>query len=224
MRKIFVIALGLAATVSPTLANAQSSAREQTRVIDGTLGALAGAMLAGPIGLLAGAVIGYTVGPEVTGPVLNPPLRRTRSARRHRRKAAAAYAQQQPQQPMYQAYPQQGYAQPAYPQQPVYMAQPQPVAQAYQPLPGQQPMQQGAPMYAPQRPSFNPRQNALVPPPGGIGGGQQYSAVAGGPAPGVPMTPGVPKTPGAAYSPYPQQAPAYGRMPQVQAPPIPMPR
>jgi len=37
----------------------------QERLGDGALGALAGAVVAGPVGLVAGGVVGYTAGPAI---------------------------------------------------------------------------------------------------------------------------------------------------------------
>ncbi|MGP8233574.1 MAG: hypothetical protein ACLQL2_13070 [Methylovirgula sp.] len=48
------------ATVLPTALVAQE------RAIDGTLGAVAGAVVAGPVGLVAGAVVGVTAGPAIS--------------------------------------------------------------------------------------------------------------------------------------------------------------
>jgi hypothetical protein len=41
------------------------SAHAQERLGDGAMGALAGALVAGPIGLVAGGVVGYTAGPSI---------------------------------------------------------------------------------------------------------------------------------------------------------------
>jgi hypothetical protein len=51
--------LALAVNFSATVAMAQE------RLGDGAMGALAGAVVAGPIGLVAGGVIGYTAGPGI---------------------------------------------------------------------------------------------------------------------------------------------------------------
>lgn len=44
---------------------ATASAHAQERLGDGAMGALAGALVAGPIGLVAGGVVGYTAGPSI---------------------------------------------------------------------------------------------------------------------------------------------------------------
>ncbi len=41
------------------------SAQAQERLGDGALGALAGAVVAGPVGLVAGGIVGYTAGPSI---------------------------------------------------------------------------------------------------------------------------------------------------------------
>ena len=93
--KVLTLLFAAGLAVTPSLAQAQSRRDvEQTRMIDGTLGAVAGALIGGPIGLIAGAALGYTMGPEVTGPVTQPG--RIRTARRaHRRRAPARVAVQQ---------------------------------------------------------------------------------------------------------------------------------
>jgi hypothetical protein len=57
-----LIAIGVI-TASITLAPAVAAAHE--RAGDAALGALAGAVVAGPIGLVGGGVIGYTAGPGI---------------------------------------------------------------------------------------------------------------------------------------------------------------
>ncbi len=54
----FVLAFGLTLMVT--------SARADNRVVDGVLGAGAGALVAGPVGLVAGGVIGYSAGPDIS--------------------------------------------------------------------------------------------------------------------------------------------------------------
>jgi hypothetical protein len=44
---------------------ATASAHAQERLGDGAMGALAGALVAGPIGLVAGGIVGYTAGPSI---------------------------------------------------------------------------------------------------------------------------------------------------------------
>jgi hypothetical protein len=197
---ILLLAAGLAA--APGAAHAQSRSLEQTRMIDGTIGAVAGALIGGPIGLIAGAAIGYTMGPEITGPVTRPGVRyASRSARRVRRKAAPA-AYQQAAQPAPYGYPVQagpqylapvGYPQQAYPQQPGQVGQVSQVSQVG---------------YAQPRPAFNPARNALVPSPDMVAPSQPYAAVATAPAPMA--------QPAYAYP----QAGGY----QIQAAPVPLPR
>lgn len=60
MKKVLLIGTVLAAVVTvPTALAAQE------RVVDGALGAVAGAVVAGPVGLVAGAVVGTTAGPSI---------------------------------------------------------------------------------------------------------------------------------------------------------------
>jgi hypothetical protein len=54
----FVSAFGLSLMVT--------SAYADSRVVDGVLGAGAGALVAGPVGLVAGGVIGYSAGPNIS--------------------------------------------------------------------------------------------------------------------------------------------------------------
>jgi hypothetical protein len=55
---IAVLAFGLALTGSAAYAD--------SRVVDGALGAGAGAIVGGPVGLVAGGVVGYTAGPTIS--------------------------------------------------------------------------------------------------------------------------------------------------------------
>jgi hypothetical protein len=57
-----LVALGMFAA-AVTLAPAPGAASE--RAGDAALGALAGAVVAGPVGLIGGGVIGYTAGPGI---------------------------------------------------------------------------------------------------------------------------------------------------------------
>jgi hypothetical protein len=52
------LALGLSITAS--------AASAENRLVDGVLGAGAGALVAGPVGLVAGGVIGYSSGPGIS--------------------------------------------------------------------------------------------------------------------------------------------------------------
>ncbi len=63
-KKSLVAGLGLALAFGLSLTG--SSARADSRVVDGVLGAGAGALVAGPVGLVAGGVIGYSAGPHIS--------------------------------------------------------------------------------------------------------------------------------------------------------------
>ncbi len=54
----FVSAFGLSLMVT--------TAHADNRVVDGVLGAGAGALVAGPVGLVAGGVIGFSAGPNIS--------------------------------------------------------------------------------------------------------------------------------------------------------------
>ncbi|MFO1114105.1 MAG: hypothetical protein U1E28_00350 [Beijerinckiaceae bacterium] len=200
----FLLAAGLAA--APTLAHAESRAIEQTRMVDGTIGAVAGALIGGPIGLLIGGALGYTMGPEVTGPMkgAGQPVRvaKKRTVRKRPPAAPAAYQQAAlpPGYPQYLAYP--GAAYPGMPQQYPMQGYPQ--------QPGQPAVQQ--------RPAFNPARNALVPAPDMVAPSQPYAAVVTAPQAPVAYPPGA--RPPAGYAPqgYPQAAPV------IRAAPVPLPR
>jgi len=234
MRKpLPLLLLTTALALSPALALAESRAVEQSRFINGTVGAIAGAMVGGPIGLIAGAALGYSVGPEIAGPqpTFGPSKRAARrTARRTRHRARSTkivldcanqanqenpacvhlFAQRQQQPQMYGQQPM--YAQPMYGQQPVYMA---PAQSGYSPVPRQAP-QQGV---DPRQRMFNPQQNPLVPPPTAFGDGSQYSAALSGPnAPGQQGASGGYSN---AYSAPAPQGYGYG---QVRAAPVPVPR
>lgn len=212
-----LLAAGLAA--APTLAHAQSRAIEQTRMVDGTIGAVAGALIGGPIGLLIGGALGYTMGPELTGPMkgAGQPVKvaKKRVVRKRPPAAPAAYQQAAtpPGYPQYLAYP--GVAYPGMPQQ--YLA-----PQGYPQQPGQPALQQQ------QRPAFNPARNAMVPSPDMVAPGQPYAAVVTAPQapaayppvgypPGARPQAGYPQ-PGAPQAGYPQAAPV------IRAAPVPLPR
>jgi hypothetical protein len=59
MKRLSIVAAIAGLFFLPSLANAQE------RLGDGAMGALAGALVAGPIGLVAGGVVGYTAGPSI---------------------------------------------------------------------------------------------------------------------------------------------------------------
>jgi len=233
--------LSTALALTPALGRAESRAMQESRFINGTVGAVAGALVGGPIGLIAGAAIGYTVGPEIAGPQATfGPTRRVarRAVRRSRPRARSTkivldcanqanqdnpacvhfFAQRQQQlQPIYAQQPafaqQPVYAPPVYPQQNVYMA---PAQSGYSPLPRQVPQQ---PTVDPRARTFNPQQNPLVPPPTAFGNGSQYSAALSGPnAPGQQGASGAYSN---AYSAPAPQGYGYG---QVRAAPVPVPR
>ena len=60
MTRAFLVLFTIAGIVG-----APALARAQERLGDGALGAVAGALVAGPIGAVAGGVIGYTAGPGI---------------------------------------------------------------------------------------------------------------------------------------------------------------
>jgi opacity protein-like surface antigen len=60
MRRFLAIA-----AVTAGLLGAAGAAQAQDRLIDGALGAGAGALVGGPIGAVAGGVIGYSAGPQI---------------------------------------------------------------------------------------------------------------------------------------------------------------
>ena len=59
MRKVFPVAIVMAAVFAPATAGAGE------RVNEMALGAASGALVAGPLGLVAGGVIGYVAGPDI---------------------------------------------------------------------------------------------------------------------------------------------------------------
>ena len=122
MRKILtVLSLSAALVAAPAVAHAQST----ERFIDGAIGAMVGALVAGPIGLVAGAAIGMTAGPGIGKNLGVASKPRVRHARRARRVQVVAQQDQQYQQ---QAYQQQAmiYGQPQaqVANQPMYLANP----------------------------------------------------------------------------------------------------
>ncbi len=54
-----------AAIIVLGLALAPAAAEAQERLGDGAMGAVAGAVVAGPVGAVAGGLVGYTVGPNI---------------------------------------------------------------------------------------------------------------------------------------------------------------
>ncbi len=59
MRGIRLMTASLLMIAAPTVIAAQE------RALDGTLGAVAGAVVLGPVGLIAGAAVGATAGPSI---------------------------------------------------------------------------------------------------------------------------------------------------------------
>jgi hypothetical protein len=85
MKALFALALVVAGmTVAPAVGSAQE------RLKDGALGALSGAIVAGPVGAIAGGAVGYVAGPNIArGMGLKGRHHRyTHSNYRHRRVAA----------------------------------------------------------------------------------------------------------------------------------------
>lgn len=233
-RSLPLLILSTALALSPALARAEPKAVQESRFINGTVGAIAGAMVGGPIGLLAGAALGYSMGPEIAGPytrVGGPPRRVVRHVRRSRVRARSSkivldcanqanqdnpacvhfLARRQQQQVV--AVQQPMLAQPAYPQQPVYLA---PAQHGYSPLPSTQPQ-----AVDPRQRVYNPRQNPLVPPPTAFGGGNGYTAALSGP--NAPGQQGASGAYAGAYSAPAAQGYGYGGG-QVRAAPVPLPR
>ncbi len=60
MRKILFAIASIIMIAGPTALAAQE------RAVDGTLGAVAGAVVFGPLGLVTGAVVGVTAGPAIS--------------------------------------------------------------------------------------------------------------------------------------------------------------
>ncbi len=60
MRKALFAAAGMFMLAAPSALEAQE------RAVDGALGALAGAVVAGPVGLVAGVFVGATAGPSIS--------------------------------------------------------------------------------------------------------------------------------------------------------------
>jgi hypothetical protein len=75
--------LAIVASAALALTLAATAARADDRVLDGVLGAGAGALVAGPVGLVAGGVIGYSAGPHINC-AMQGGCRHYRHHRRHR--------------------------------------------------------------------------------------------------------------------------------------------
>jgi hypothetical protein len=76
-------ALVAAAVLAGAIALGPSVASAQERVGDAALGALSGALVAGPVGLVAGGVIGFAAGPNISHAMF------------HHRKHSRRYARQE---------------------------------------------------------------------------------------------------------------------------------
>lgn len=63
MRRVITIGFMAAVLFVPTAAGAGE------RLVDGVLGAAAGALVGGPAGLVAGGLIGYVAGPRISRPL-----------------------------------------------------------------------------------------------------------------------------------------------------------
>jgi hypothetical protein len=63
MRRVIVISFMAAVLLVPTAASAGE------RLVDGALGAAAGALVGGAAGLVAGGLIGYVAGPRISRPL-----------------------------------------------------------------------------------------------------------------------------------------------------------
>jgi hypothetical protein len=75
--------LSIVAAVATAIALAPISANAQHRAGEAAMGAIAGAVVAGPIGAVAGGVIGYTAGPRIARDWRFHSRHRHRYARRH---------------------------------------------------------------------------------------------------------------------------------------------
>jgi sugar phosphate permease len=56
----------LLAVASIVMIGVPTALAAQERAVDGTLGAVAGAVVLGPVGLVTGAVVGVTAGPAIS--------------------------------------------------------------------------------------------------------------------------------------------------------------
>jgi hypothetical protein len=61
-----MIRMGYLAASAIALSLFAFEVRADSRVVDGVLGAGAGALVGGPVGLVAGGVIGYSAGPSIS--------------------------------------------------------------------------------------------------------------------------------------------------------------
>jgi len=75
--------MGLLAAATLALSLASFEARADSRVVDGVLGAGAGALVGGPVGLVAGGVIGYSAGPRISCAMRSDCRRHRHRRRRH---------------------------------------------------------------------------------------------------------------------------------------------
>ncbi|MCW2275481.1 hypothetical protein GJ654_13300 [Rhodoblastus acidophilus] len=78
-----MIRMGCLAASALALSLVAFEARADSRVVDGVLGAGAGALVGGPVGLVAGGVIGYSAGPSISC-AMRSNCRRHRHHRHHR--------------------------------------------------------------------------------------------------------------------------------------------
>jgi len=61
-----MIRMSLLAASALGLMLTASAAHAENRLVDGLMGAGAGALVGGPVGLVAGGVIGYSAGPDIS--------------------------------------------------------------------------------------------------------------------------------------------------------------
>ena len=93
-RSFLITALAAGLFVAPLAASAQQ------RVIDGVVGAGAGAVVGGPVGAVVGGAVGYAAGPEITrgarsGYVRERGYRRHYAQQRHYRHRHAYHGHRQ---------------------------------------------------------------------------------------------------------------------------------
>ncbi len=75
--------MGWVAAAALGLMLTTSAARADSRLVDGLMGAGAGALVGGPVGLVAGGVIGYSAGPHISCGLRNDCHRHHRRYRRY---------------------------------------------------------------------------------------------------------------------------------------------